>query len=130
MVWSQQRMHALSIADAKMKNTPNPPESGNTPQTTDADPARPATSVEVKSLKITNTESVEEVEFDSNVHGRIVSDQTGKNVYVRDEDASDDISELRILDEWQTADGESEGSDPYDSGSINPSNLWDSKPRK
>ena len=92
---------------------------------------------------------IAEVDFDANVPGDVETDSTGKNILSRDPDASDDTSELRILDYSPPDDsdsdksGESEQSgeadefDPYNSGSFDMSKSelaksreWKTKSRK
>ena len=69
-------------------------------------------------------EPIVEVDFDANVPGEVETDDTGKNILRRDEDVSDDTSELRLLEESLPDDSESEesgesaGADPYNSGSF------------
>jgi len=88
-------------------------------------------------------ESSVEVDFDAKVPGQVESDATGKNILIRDKDASDDTSELRLLDESSPDDGESDesgesaGVDPYNSGSfdmsksrLSKSRSWKSRSRK
>ena len=71
-----------------------------------------------------NEESIVDVDFDANVPGEVETDDTGKNILIRDEDASDDTSELKLLEESLPDDSESEesgesaGVDPYNSGSF------------
>ena len=89
------------------------------------EPVEPSSSVDIEPAAPHDSE----VEFDSNVHGTIVSDDTGKNVYVRDESASDDISELKVLDDWTPEEGESDGSDPYNTGGSK-SDAWISRYRR
>ena len=90
-----------------------------------------------------------EVEFDAHLPGRVETDATGKHVLIRDPDASDDTSELRILDDSPPGDSDSKKSDesnksdepdpydPYNSGSFDMSKSelaesreWKSKSRK
>ncbi len=90
-----------------------------------------------------------EVEFDADLHGHIETDSTGKHILIRDPDASDDTSELEIIeysppddsdanksDESQESD-EPDPYDPYNSGSFDMSESelaeareWKSKSRK
>ena len=88
-----------------------------------------------------------EVDFDSNVPGEIETDSTGKNILIRDPDASDDTSELKILEysppedsdkseEAQESD-EPNDFDPYNSGCFDMSKSelaksreWKTKSRK
>jgi len=72
-------------------------------------------------------ESSVEVDFDAKVSGQVETDTTGKNVLIRDKDASDDTSELELLDELSIDDSESDDFDPYNSGSFDMSKSW---PRK
>ena len=67
-----------------------------------------------------NEESIVDVDFDANVPGEVETDDTGKNILIRDEDASDDTSELRLLEESSPDDSESEesGVDPYNTGNF------------
>ena len=65
------------------------------------------------------------VDFDATVPGQVETDATGKNILIRDKEASDDTSELRLVDESPPDDSESEesgesaaGVDPYNSGSF------------
>ena len=41
-------------------------------------------------------ESGVEVDFDATVPGEVETDATGKNILIRDKDASDDTSELKL----------------------------------
>ena len=90
-----------------------------------------------------------EVEFDAHLPGHVETDATGKHILIRDPDASDDTSELRIVeysppedsaskesDESQKAD-EADPYDPYNSGTFDMSDSelaqsreWKSKSRK
>ena len=110
-----------------MKNSPKPTEKRTSGQSAAVDPVEHPAPVEVKSLKITNKKPGAKVNFDPNVHGRIESDETGKNVFVRDKDANDDISELRVLDDWQPLGGKSTGSDPYNTVTFDRSEFWKAK---
>lgn len=90
-----------------------------------------------------------EFDFDANAPGDVETDSTGKNILIRDPDASDDTSELSILDYSPPDDsdsdksGESERSgegdefDSYNSGSFDMSKSelanswkWKAKSRK
>ncbi len=57
-------------------------------------------------------------------------------IAILNNDESNVQRDLRILDEWSPDDsesdgpGESTGVDPYNSGSIDTSNLWKSRSRK
>ena len=70
-----------------------------------------------------------EVDFDANVPGEVESDDTGKNILIRDEDVIDDTSELRLLEDSLPDDSESEesddaaGVDPYNSGNFDVSEV-------
>ena len=110
-----------------MKNSPNPPEKRTSGQSSAVDLVEPPVPVEVKSLKITNKKPAAKVNFDPNVHGRIESNETGKNVFVRDKDANDDISELRVLDAWQPPGDKSTGVDPYNTVTFDRSEFWKAK---
>lgn len=80
-------------------------------------------------------ESIVDVDFDAHVPGEVETDATGKNILIRDKDASDDTSELRLLEDSSPDDSESEESgesdefDPYNSGSFDMSKSWLSKSR-
>jgi len=84
-----------------------------------------------------------EVDFDATVPGQVETDATGKNILIRDKDASDDTSELTLLEESTPDDsesdqpGESDEFDPYNSGSFDMTNSrlsksrsWKSRSRK
>ena len=85
----------------------------------------------------------DEVEFDAHLKGRVETDSTGKHILIRDPDASDDTSELEILeysppdDSDSDKSGEADEYDPYNSGSFDMSNSelaksreWKTKSRK
>jgi hypothetical protein len=88
----------------------------------DAD--KPHTSVGVRPTENAKEESSVDVDFDATVPGEVETDATGKNILIRDNDASDDTSELRLLDESSPDDsesnesGESDEFDPYNSGTF------------
>ena len=88
----------------------------------DAD--KPHTSVGVRPMENAKEESSVDVDFDATVPGEVETDATGKNILIRDNDASDDTSELRLLDESPPDDSESDESgesdefDPYNSGTF------------
>ena len=90
-------------------------------QKTDADEP-PHTSVGVKLTQRLREQTSVDVGFDAQVSGQIESDGTGKNVLIRETDTSDDGSELSLLDDWSSDEGESEQYDPYNSGSFDMSN--------
>lgn len=91
----------------------------------------------------------DEVKFDADLHGHIETDSTGKHILIRDPDASDDTSELEIIeysppdnsdakesDDSQDSD-EPDPYDPYNSGTFDMSKSelaesreWKSKSRK
>ena len=74
-------------------------------------------------------EPIVEVDFDAHVPGEVETDDTGKNILIRDEDVSDDTSELRLLEDSLPDDSESKesgksaGDDPYNSGNYDMSEL-------
>jgi len=101
----------------------------------------------VSHLENAKEEPIVEVDFDANVPGEVETDDTGKNILIRDEDVSDDTSELTLLEESSPDDSESEessdsaGVDPYNSGSFDTSEIrrlksrawkarWKSRSRK
>lgn len=90
-----------------------------------------------------------EVEFDAHLPGRVETDSTGKHILIRDPDASDDTSELEIVEYSPPEDSDSDKSgepessdqadpyDPYNSGTFDMSESelaesreWKSKSRK
>ncbi len=88
-------------------------------------------------------EPIVEVDFDAHVPGEIETDDTGKNILIRDKDASDDTSELKLLEESSPDDSDSEesGVDPYNTGNYDMSEYrrlkaqswkarWKSRSRK
>ena len=88
-------------------------------------------------------EPIAEVEFDANVPGEVESDDTGKNILIRDEDVIDDTSELRLLEDSLPDDNDAEesgdaaGIDPYNSGNFDVSEIrrmksqaWKARRRK
>ena len=74
-------------------------------------------------------EPIVEVDFDANIPGEVETDSTGKNILIRDEDASDDTSELMLLEDSLPDDSELEdsdgaaGVDPYNSGNFDASEI-------
>ena len=91
----------------------------------------------------------DEVEFDAHLPGRIETDSTGKHILIRDPDATDDTSELEIVEYSPPEDSDADKSaesekadepdpyDPYNSGSFDMSDSelaetreWKSKSRK
>jgi hypothetical protein len=74
-------------------------------------------------------EPVVEVDFDAAVHGEIETDDTGKNILIRDADASDDTSELMLLEDSPPDENEPEvpddagGNDPYNSGNFDATEI-------
>ena len=83
----------------------------------------------------TKEEPIAEVEFDANVPGEVETDDTGKNILIRDEDVVDDTSELRLLEDSLPDDSEPEesgdaaGVDPYNSGKFDVSEVRRMKSR-
>ena len=132
-----------------MKHIPKSQESKFSQHSVAADADELHTFVGAKSMKNPKEESSVEVDFDAKVPGQVETDATGKNVLIRDKDASDDTSELRLLDESSPDDsesgefgesdesGESDEFDPYNSGSfdmsesrLSESRTWKSRSRK
>ncbi|MDH3750118.1 MAG: hypothetical protein OEU40_05940 [Gammaproteobacteria bacterium] len=80
-------------------------------------------------------EPIVEVDFDANVPGEVETDDTGKNILIRDEDVIDDTSELRLLEDSLPDDSEPEesgdgaGVDPYNSGNFDVSEVRRMKSR-
>jgi len=107
-----------------MKPIPKSQETKFPQPTNAADTDEPHTSVGGNLMENPKEESSVEVDFDAKVSGQIETDTTGKNVLIRDKDASDDTSELRLLDESSLDDSESDEFDPYNSGSFDMSKSW------
>ena len=80
-------------------------------------------------------EPIVEVDFDAKVPGEVETDDTGKNILIRDEDVVDDTSELRLLEDSLPEDSETEepseaaGVDPYNSGNFDVSEVRRMKSR-
>jgi hypothetical protein len=110
---------------------------------------KPRTSVGVRAMEKKKGRPATEVEFDAHLPGRIETDSTGKHILIRDPDASDDTSELEILEYSPPDDSDSNKSgesempdeadqyDPYNSGTFDMSKSelaesreWKSKSRK
>ena len=84
-----------------------------------------------------------EVDFDASIPGEVETDSTGTNVLIRDPDAWDDTSELKIIDyeppvaDDPDASDETDEFDPYNSGSFDMTDAelakareWKTKSRK
>jgi hypothetical protein len=111
-----------------MKHIPKSQETEFSQHTATADADEPYTFVGVRPMENPKEESSVDVDFDAKVSGQVKTDASGKNVLIRDKDASDDTSELRLLDESSLSDSESDEFDPYNSGSfdMSKSRLWKS----
>ena len=113
-----------------MKRIPKSQETKFSQHSAAVDADEPHTSVGVRPMENAKEESIVEVDFDANVPGEVETDSTGKNTLIRDEDASDDTSELTLLEDSSPDDSESEesgksaGDDPYNSGSFDMSKSW------
>ena len=89
----------------------------------------------VSQLENAKEEPIVEVDFDANVPGEVETDDTGKNILIRDEDVIDDTSELRLLEDSLPDDSEPEesgdaaGVDPYNSGNFDVSEVRRMKSR-
>lgn len=83
----------------------------------------------VSQLENAKEEPIVEVDFDANVPGEVETDDTGKNILVRDEGVIDDTSELKLLEDSLPDDSEPEepgdaaGDDPYNSGNFDVSEV-------
>ena len=89
----------------------------------------------VSQLENAKEEPIVETDFDANVPGEVETDDTGKNILIRDEDVIDDTSELRLLEDSLPDDSEPEesgdaaGADPYNSGNFDVSEIRRMKSR-
>ena len=90
----------------------------------------------VSQLENAKEEPIVEVDFDANLPGEVETDDTGKNILIRDEDVIDDTSELRLLEDSLPDDSEPEesgdaaGVDPYNSGNFDVSEVRRMKSRE
>ena len=112
-----------------MKHIPKSQETKFSQHSAAAAADEPHTSVGVRPMENPKEESSVEVDFDAKVPGEVETDATGKNILIRDNDARDDTSELRLLEDSSPDDSESEetgesaGVDPYNSGSFDMSEV-------
>ena len=112
-----------------MKRIPKSQETKFSQHSAAVDADEPHTSVGVRPMENAKEESIVEVDFDAKVPGEVETDATGKNILIRDNDARDDTSELRLLEDSSPDDseseetGESSGLDPYNSGSFDMSEV-------
>ena len=115
-----------------MKRTPKSPETKASEPSANADADKPNSSVGTAPSEIIKEESSAELEFDATIPGQIEADVTGKNILLRDNDATDDTSELKLLDESSPDTSGSDEFDPYNSGSfdMSKSRAWKSRSRK
>ena len=115
-----------------MNHIPKSQKTESSQHTAAADSGEPDKSDGLTPTNNPDVESSIEVDFDAKVPGQVQSDATGKNILIRDQDASDDTSALEILDELSLEDEEPDGVDPYNSGSfeMSESRAWKSRSRK
>ncbi len=112
--------------------TSAPKSPGTKPSKPSANADEPHSTVRAVPLELTKEESSVEVEFDATIPGHIETDATGKNILLRDNDVTDDTSELKLLDESSYENSGSDEFDPYNSGSfdMSKSRAWKSRSRK
>jgi len=106
-----------------MKRIPKSQETKISQRSATVDADKPHTSVGVGPVENAEEETGVEVDFDATVPGQVETDATGKNVLIRDKDASDDTSELRLLEESSPDDSESD--EPGESDEPDESNEYD-----
>jgi len=74
-----------------------------------------------------------DVEFDTNLSGRIEDAGPGKNVLIRNKYVREDTGThetLKILDDSMVDSGEETGIDPYNTGGFDRSKNWNNRFRK
>jgi hypothetical protein len=89
--------------------------------------------VKVTPEKNIEKEYADETGFDPELRGRIKSNGPGKNVFIPNKYAAQEMgaeSELSVLSDSSVDANQPDGTDPYDTGSFDTTNMWKSRSRK